>query len=91
MTNIKQRMDKCVLSHDYILEEGCQNTVTKFLKLTTLGKFMALDNRRMNGQSHCCKITRKRTVHAKTDRQHVDGQTGGRTYMIFFAYPTTMF
>ena len=89
MTNIQQRMDKCVLSHDYILEEGCQNTVTKFLKLITLGKFMALDNRRINGQSHCCKITRKRMfMQKRTDNTWMDRRAD---IYDFFAYPTTMF
>ena len=45
---------------------------------------MALDNRRMNGQSHCCKITRKRILMQY--EQTARGRSDGRTYMIFYFY-----
>jgi len=53
-----------------------------FFILITLGKFNALDNRRMNGQSHCCKITRKRILMQY--EQTARGRSDGRTDMIFY-------
>ena len=50
--------------------------------MLTLGKFIALDSRRMNGQSHCCKITCKRIL--MQNGQTARGRSDGRTDMIFY-------
>ena len=85
-------MNKCVLSHDCILEEGRQNTVTEFFKLITLGKFNALASRTTDEWIDKVRLVKLRAnvCWCKTDRQHADGQMDTKIWFFCLSHDNVL-